>query len=259
MNQDYEFNPKLATPSVVAGYNVPGNLYKLGKACDKWLERRYALEGRRPAIWQWKKSTGNKPRVAVPDAAENKAQRKIKALADKIRRHAQKKAKTKASNPKKPKAAKIKVPREPKEPKPRKKYSYPYKYRSRNRSKYQTEEERSAAKSRAAKERWQNMTPEQRAAHIAGMAAKRKREKNAIPRHLRPGWAEYRREWQRKKRETTVLTPEQIEERRRKSRELYARQDPEKKRQQNAERRARHKAKKAALRAAASLNTKLAA
>jgi len=231
-----EFDPRQATPSVTAGYRVPGNLYKLGKACDEWLQKRYALEGRKVTN-QWYKSGQHKP-PAVDSAT--------KALAVRIRDHRPKpKAKAKA-----------------KAPKPKKQSTYTYRYQKRNRAKYSTEAERTEAKRQGALSRWNAMTPEQRAAHVEKMAAKRKKPANPVPRHLRPEWAEYRREWQRQHRQKTVLTPEQIEERRRKSRELYARQDPEKKRQQNAQRRQRQKAKKAdqaALRAAAPLNTKLAA
>lgn len=235
-----EFDPRQATPSEVAGYRVPGNLYKLGKACDEWLARRYALEGRRPATSQWYKT--GQPKPPVPDSA-------TKALAIRIRDH-----RPKGNGNGKTKTKSIKVPRDPK-PKP------PYQYRKRNRAKYATEAERREAKKNGALSRWNAMTPEQKAALLAKMHASKK-PKSTVPRHKRPGWREYKREYDRQKRETTVLTVEQIEERRRKSRELYAKQaqtNPEKLRAQNAARRARRKAKTTALKADTKSPIKLAA
>ena len=131
---------------------------------------------------------------------------------------------------------------------PKPKTPVPYKYRKRNRAKYATEEERREAKKNGALSRWNAMTPEQKAAHVAMMHASKK-PKSTIPRHKRPSWREYKREYDRQKRKTIVLTVEQIEERRRKSRELYAKQarlNPEKLRAQNAARRARRQAMKLA-------------
>jgi hypothetical protein len=63
-----------------APYRVPSNIYKLGKACDEWLARRYAAEGRRAATHTWKKVDGYKP-----PAPEREA--KTRALAQAIRKY----------------------------------------------------------------------------------------------------------------------------------------------------------------------------
>jgi hypothetical protein len=146
-----EFDPRQAMPSEVAGYRVPGNLYKLGKACDEWLQKRYALEGRKVTN-QWYKSGQHKP-PAVDSAT--------KALAVRIRDHRPK------ANPK------AKAPLEPKPPKPKKQSTYTYRYQKRNRAKYSTEAERREAKSRGAKARWDALTPQDKAKHIEMMHARR--------------------------------------------------------------------------------------
>jgi len=144
-----EFDPRQAMPSEVAGYRVPGNLYKLGKACDEWLQKRYALEGRKVTN-QWYKSGQHKP-PAVDSAT--------KALAVRIRDH-----RPKSKSKSKPKAPK---------PKKQSTYTYPYRYQKRNRAKYSTEAERREAKSRGAKARWDALTPQDKAKHIEMMHARR--------------------------------------------------------------------------------------
>jgi hypothetical protein len=99
-----------------APYRVPSNIYKLGKACDEWLAKRYAAEGRRAATYTWKKVDGYKP-----PAPEREA--KTRALAQAIRKY----------NPKAPKPVKAVKP-----PKPRARAK-----------KYATEAERKAAISAA--------------------------------------------------------------------------------------------------------------
>lgn len=178
MDQDYEFHPKHAHLSTEGGYRVPSNLYKIGKACDEWLARRHALEGRRPAICQWKKATEYRP----PEP-ERDAERKIKQLAREIRRH---------------------VP-ESKAQKAKRKSS-------RRQKKYATEAERKAAMAANTAAYWASMDPVKKAERLEAM--RQRKIKHAVPRHKRPGWLEYKREWERKRRKTHPLTQEQLEHRR---------------------------------------------
>lgn len=225
MNTDFEFTPKNAVVSHEAGYHVPSNLYKIGKACDAWLQKRYASEGRRPAVMQWRKSEGY--RAPAPELERNKRTTK---LAQAIREH----------TPKAPKPAK-----EPKLPKA----SKPPKPRVRNRpKKYASDAERKAAISAAIAANWANMSPEAKAARSA--KAKRK-PSSAVPRHKREGWKQYKREYDRKKRAEQALSPEAIAKRRAAARRQYAKRDPELLKAQNARRRAKHLAKKANLKLAA--------
>ena len=79
-----------------APYRVPSNIYKLGKACDEWLAKRYAAEGRKTFTHTWKKVDGYKP-----PAPEREA--KTRALAMAIRKHDPKAPKpVKAAKPPRP-------------------------------------------------------------------------------------------------------------------------------------------------------------
>jgi hypothetical protein len=61
-----------------APYRVPGNLYKLGKACDEWLQKRYALEGRKVGN-HWTRTGGREPETEVQRLARAIRKRKAKA------------------------------------------------------------------------------------------------------------------------------------------------------------------------------------
>jgi len=204
-----------------APYRVPSNIYKLGKACDEWLQKRYALEGRKPAAHTWKKADGIRP-----PAPELEARTRKLALA--IRKHVAKAEKA-------PKPVKL-----PKAVKPRKP-------RTRNRpKKYATEAERRAAISAAIAAAWANLSPEARAARTAKTKRMADPKWEGVPRHKRPAWKAYKREYDRKRRQESSLTPEAIEKRRADARRQYAARDPEIRKAQGARRRAKHKAKKAA-------------
>lgn len=202
-----------------APYRVPSNIYKLGKACDEWLAKRYASEGRRAAIHTWKKADGYKP-----PAPERES--KTRALALAIRKYD-------------PKAAKpVKAAKPPKLVKPRVRHK-----------KYASDAERRAAISAAMAAVWANMSPEERAARTAKTRRKMDPKWNGVPRHKREAWKQYKREYDRKKRETSSLTPEAVAKRRADARKRYAARDPELRKAQGARRRAKHKAKVAALKA----------
>jgi hypothetical protein len=202
-----------------APYRVPSNIYKLGKACDEWLAKRYASEGRRAAINTWKKADGYKP-----PAPEREAKTRKLALA--IRKY----------DPKTPKP--VKPPKLVKPPKPRVRAK-----------KYASAAERRAAISAALTSVWANMSPEEREARTAKTRRKMDPKWGGVPRHKREAWKKYKREYDRKKRETSSLTPEAVAKRRADARRQYAARDPELRKAQGARRRAKHKAKVAALKA----------
>ena len=214
-DHDFEFDPKSITVSCEAGYRVPGNLYMLGKACDQWLQKRYATEGRKFGT-VWGKSGGKAPETEV------------QRLARKIREHAAKKSTAK-------KSTKPAAPKRERSYKPRKR---------RSASRFASPQERKAAVSAAMVAAWANMTPEARAVRLEKM---RRKPKSDVPRHKRPEWLAYKRAYDKKRRQTDVLSPEAIAKRRADARRQYAARDPELRKAQNAERRARHKAKVATL------------
>lgn len=199
-----------------APYRVPSNIYKLGKACDEWLAKRYASEGRKVPTHTWKKADGYKP-----PAPEREAKTRKLALA--IRKY----------DPKAPKPAKP-----PKLAKPRVRHK-----------KYASDAERKAAISAAMAAVWANMSPEERAARIAKTKRKMDPKWNGVPRHKREAWKQYKREYDRKKRAEQSLTPEAVAKRRADARRQYAKRDPELRKAQGARRRAKHKARVAALKA----------
>ena len=205
-----------------APYRVPSNIYKLGKACDEWLAKRYASEGRRAAINTWKKADGYKP-----PAPEREAKTRKLALA--IRKYD-------------PKAAKPVKP--PKLAKPRVRAK-----------KYASDAERRAAISAALTAVWANMSPEERAARTAKTKRKMDPKWNGVPRHKREAWKQYKREYDRKKRAEQSLTPEAVAKRRADARRQYAARDPELRKAQGARRRAKHKAKTTAQKAALKLTS----
>ena len=202
-----------------APYRVPSNIYKLGKACDEWLAKRYASEGRKGPPHTWKKADGYKP-----PAPERESKTRKLALA--IRKH----------NPKAPKPVKPVKP--PKLVKPRVRAK-----------KYASDAERRAAISAAMAAVWANMTPEERAARTAKTKRKMDPKWNGVPRHKREAWKQYKREYDRKKRAEQSLTPEAVAKRRADARRQYAARDPELRKAQGARRRAKHKARVAALKA----------
>lgn len=196
-----------------APYRVPSNIYKLGKACDEWLAKRYASEGRKVPTHTWKKADGYKP-----PAPEREAKTRKLALA--IRKY----------DPKAPKPVKP--------PKPRVRHK-----------KYASDAERRAAISAALTAVWANMSPEERAARTAKTKRKMDPKWDGVPRHKREAWKQYKREYDRKKRAEQSLTPEAVAKRRADARRQYAARDPELRKAQGARRRAKHKAKVAALKA----------
>ena len=202
-----------------APYRVPSNIYKLGKACDEWLAKRYAAEGRRAGIHTWKKADGYKP-----PAPERESKTRKLALA--IRKH----------NPKALKAPKPVKP--PKLVKPRVRHK-----------KYASDAERRAAISAAMAAVWANMSHEERAARTAKTKRKMDPKWEGVPRHKREAWKKYKREYDRKKRAEQSLTPEAVAKRRADARRQYAARDPELRKAQGARRRAKHKARVAALKA----------
>jgi hypothetical protein len=199
-----------------APYRVPSNIYKLGKACDEWLAKRYAAEGRKTSTHTWKKADGYKP-----PAPEREA--KTRALAMAIRKHD-------------PKAAKPVKP--PKLVKPRVRHK-----------KYASDAERKAAISAALTSVWANMSPEERSARTAKTRRKMDPKWEGVPRHKREAWKKYKREYDRKKRAAQSLTPEAVAKRRADARRQYAARDPELRKAQGARRRAKHRAKVSALKA----------
>jgi hypothetical protein len=120
--------------------------------------------------------------------------------------------------------------------------------KKRVRAKYATDEERKQARSEMAKAQWANMSPETREKRIWKSNSLRKYD---APRWQRDDVKEYKREWEKRKRERVTLTDEQIKQRRQRSRELYQKykQSPEFREKRKASKdkyRERLKAKKAA-------------
>lgn len=220
---DFDFHPKMAAVSHVGGYHVPGNMYKIGKACDAWLARRYALEGRRPAISQWRKATEYRAPEPHLDAA----------------REAARLAKAVAAHKPKGKAVKITVPRDPK---PNKSVKPPRKHKPRVK-KYATPEERRAAMAANTAAYWAEMDPAKRAERLEAMRQRKIKHPADVPRHKRPEWLAYKREWERQRRKTHPLTEAQLEHRRAQARK------------NDRARRAKRKAEAAKLAAAAAATT----
>lgn len=188
--------PKHAV-AATAVWRVPSNLYSLGKACDAWLQKRYASDGRKTGN-HWTRTGGREP--------ESEVQRLARAIRKHEPKPKAKKPPKPVAQPKPPKAERIRKPAGP---------------RKRNRAKYATLEERKAAIAASVAATWAAMTPAERAARHAKMIGARK-PASTVPRHKRPEWRAYKLEYDRQRRSTQVLSPEVIAKRRADARRQYA-------------------------------------